>query len=124
MVFSFFPRSDGYAGGHQLGEAIPVQMRTLDGIFEELGWPRIDFLKMDLQGYELEALKGATRALSSGLIRVILTEVWWKPSYKGAPHITELDAFLKPYGVQRIDAKVEDPGSAEGIWGDALYAAG
>lgn len=124
MVSSFFPRSDGYDGIHKLGDPIPVQMRTLDGILEELGWPRVDFLKMDLQGYELEALKGAVRALSGGLVRVILSEVWWSPSYKGAPHIVELDAFLAPYGIRRLDAKVDTSEAAEGIWGDALYAVG
>ena len=43
-----------------LGESyqIKVPARTLDEIIEESGCPEIDFLSLDLEGYEAEALKG------------------------------------------------------------------
>ena len=42
---------------------VKVQVDTLDNIVSELGIKRIDFLKMDIEGAELEALEGAKHTL-------------------------------------------------------------
>ncbi len=54
-------------------ESLPVE--TLRTIVDETGFGACDFLKLDLQGYELEALKGAGELF--GTIEVIMTEVSW-----------------------------------------------
>jgi len=41
--------------------AIPV--RTIDSLVETLGLPRVDFIKMDIEGAECKALEGAQRTL-------------------------------------------------------------
>lgn len=120
-VSSLLPRSVGYAGGYQLAEGIQVKLRRLDDLLDDLGWPRIDLLKMDLQGGELLALKGADAALHGGFLPHILTEIWWEPSYVGAPHVTELDAFLAAYGYSRFATSGPSRMQHEGVWGDALY---
>jgi FkbM family methyltransferase len=51
------------AGESVISESIPV--RTLDGVWEELGRPNIGFIKMDIEGYEYKALLGASRVLES-----------------------------------------------------------
>jgi FkbM family methyltransferase len=43
------------------GPAIPVAVTTLDTLADRYGAP--DIVKLDIEGYELEALKGATRVL-------------------------------------------------------------
>lgn len=54
-------------GSHSIfgsGEKIiRVEADTLDSIIEQLHINRVDFLKMDIEGAELEALKGANRTL-------------------------------------------------------------
>ncbi|HUR59526.1 MAG TPA: FkbM family methyltransferase, partial [Opitutaceae bacterium] len=63
-----------YAAGP--GErVIPVPINTLARIATEDGFADCDFLKLDLQGHELEALKGAHKIF--GRVEVIVTEVSW-----------------------------------------------
>lgn len=55
---SFF----GQSGGETLIENVPVM--PLDDIVEELGLDRVDWIKMDIEGAEQRALKGAARTLA------------------------------------------------------------
>lgn len=71
-----------------------------------------NFLVMDIQGYELEALKGATWTL--GHIDYIYTEVNRDEVYEGCARVEQLDAFLKDF--QRVETNW-----GGGAWGDALY---
>lgn len=45
------------------GIDVPVQVRSLDGVWEELGRPNIAFVKMDIEGAEVDVLRGASRFL-------------------------------------------------------------
>lgn len=59
-----------------VGRTVRVQVRTLADVSRELGLTKIDFIKLDVEGAELDALKGA-EALFSGAHRpVILAEVY------------------------------------------------
>ncbi len=61
------------------------------------GIERIDILKLDLQGYELEALRGAEKLLAKGIACIYL-EVNFTAAYEGAPTLTDLDLFLRQRG--------------------------
>lgn len=45
------------------GQGIPVSLCRLDSLVEELGLPRVDFIKMDIEGLEPQALSGACQTL-------------------------------------------------------------
>lgn len=47
-----------------------VNVRPIDEVLGEWSVPRIDFLKIDAEGYELEVLKGARRYLEIGITMV------------------------------------------------------
>jgi FkbM family methyltransferase len=49
------------------GESIGVEADTLDNILEELGIDSVNFIKMDIEGAEIEALKGMRKTLKSDL---------------------------------------------------------
>lgn len=51
-----------------------VETITLDDHAERHGIDRIDFMKMDIEGHELDALKGAERLLKNGMIRALSFE--------------------------------------------------
>lgn len=57
--FNVFEQSTGSV------EAELVNLRTLDDILAELGMERVSFVKMDIEGAELEALRGMNTTLSS-----------------------------------------------------------
>lgn len=72
-----------------------ARMVTLDGYCAEHGL-RPDFLKIDVQGYELEVLKGAQGILGS--VEVILTEVNHTELFKGVPLAAELIGWIAARG--------------------------
>lgn len=47
------------------GESISVEAESLDNILSELGIESVNFVKMDIEGSEIEALDGMPRALKS-----------------------------------------------------------
>jgi len=54
--------------------AVPIEMLALDDYFKP--GERVDFLKLDIQGYELHALQGATRILNENAEIKLLLEFW------------------------------------------------
>ena len=54
---------EGFYGS--TGESIRVEADTLDGILKGLGIESADFIKMDIEGSEIEALKGMSSALKT-----------------------------------------------------------
>ncbi|MHB2169145.1 FkbM family methyltransferase [Alsobacter sp. R-9] len=83
------------------GTTVQVQMQTLDTLFR--GGADIEpgsFLKLDLQGHEIEALKGARAVLSR--IEVILSEVSFY-SVGDEPHVGELVGWLADHGFELHD---------------------
>jgi FkbM family methyltransferase len=79
----------------------------------------ISILKMDVQGFELEVLKGATETLKR--TEIVILEINNHDGYKNAPTYFELDEFLRQANFQlhdllpnvRINGKLQD-------W-DAIY---
>jgi FkbM family methyltransferase len=67
------------------------QMRTVDYCVEH-DCPSPDFLKLDVQGYELEVLKGAEKTL--GAIKVILAEVNFLDIHRRVPLLFEMIDWL------------------------------
>ena len=66
-----------------------ITLVSLDGWASEAGVEAIDIMKLDVQGAELEVLKGA-RGLLGG-VRLIELEVAFNPIYKDQPLFGEID---------------------------------
>jgi FkbM family methyltransferase len=83
--------------------AIPLSlpMTTLDAVVAETAFGRPDFLKLDVQGYELEVLRGAPAALAAA--EVVLLEVNLIPINRGAPLLAETVAFMAANGFRAYD---------------------
>lgn len=76
-----------------------VSLVTLDEWAEREAVDGIDILKLDLQGHELEALKGADRLLRSS-IRLVYTEVEFVRVYRQNCLYHEVAAFLADRGFE------------------------
>jgi FkbM family methyltransferase len=61
--------------GAQNGSSFKVAARPLDAILDDLGVGTVDLLKMDIEGAELLALRGAGRGLGTGRYQRILLEL-------------------------------------------------
>lgn len=73
----------------------PMQTVRLDDLAE---LPRIDWLKIDIQGGELAAFRGGTQKLSRAL--AIQTEVAFTPIYRDQPLFGDQDALLRSLGLR------------------------
>ncbi len=72
---------------------IPVDTRPLDSIAEI---KNIDFLKLDVQGSELDCLKSGIEKISSCVF--IQLEISFVTLYKNQPGFGEVDLFLREMG--------------------------
>ena len=86
-----------------------IETTTIDALGLE-----VDMLNLDIQGAELEALKGATRTLEN--VRWIYTEVSVEELYEGQPLEDEITEWLAARGFTRAFRALTDYG-----WGDCLY---
>ena len=70
---SLHPRRDSLSDG-LVFQGIEVETRTLDSIIQELRLDRVDYLKMDLEGHELFAIRGAEESIRTGIVKTLAFE--------------------------------------------------
>ncbi len=69
----------------------------LDEAAREYGFEAASYLKLDVQGAELEVLRTGPRLLDES-VTAIRTEVEFQPIYRGQPLFRDVDAFLADRG--------------------------
>lgn len=91
-------------------EKIPVKVFTIDSWAQEHGVAKVDFLWLDMQGYELAAMQAAPKILET--VSVIYTEVNLLEVYEGVPLYNDVWRWLTSSGfhVDRIDFVWPDQG--------------
>jgi FkbM family methyltransferase len=87
-----------------------VEVKTLDSY----SFSGYNFINMDVQGYELEVLRGATKTLEN--IDYVYCEVNRDEVYENNAYIEEIDEFLSKYNMERVEVNWQGD-----TWGDALY---
>ena len=88
-----------------------VEIKKLD----DYNYSNYNFMNMDVQGYELEVLKGAKDTLNH--IDYVYCEVNRDEIYEGNAYIEDIDQYLLIYNMRRV----ETSWWYDGDWGDALY---
>jgi FkbM family methyltransferase len=99
-----------------------VSVLPLDAIWDEVAaGARRPFLKLDLQGYELEALRGAERVLPR--LTGVEVELSLGPLYEGAPTYREVIDYLEQAGFRLAGLEPEffDPETAELLQAQASF---
>ena len=92
-------------------ETVDVEITTLDILFKN---DPVDFLSIDVQGYELEVLKGGVETLKH--VDYVYCEINRDELYEGNVFVEDLDVFLAEYDMERVETDW-----AGTLWGDALY---
>ena len=77
---------------------------------------KYNFINIDVQGYELNVLKGAEKTLKN--IDLIISEINKEEMYKDCAKVEDLDDYLSSHNFQRIATYWQQDG---GTWGDGLY---
>ena len=76
---------------------VPIEMIALDDYFKP--GQRVDLIKMDIQGYELHALRGASRVLADNPGIKLLIEFWPYGLKQAGANSADLIAFLEQKGM-------------------------
>lgn len=88
-----------------------VELKRLD----DYNFTEYNLLNIDVQGYELEVLKGAENTLK--YIDYIYCEVNRDEVYENNAYIDDIDQFLSNHSFERIETNWWEDHN----WGDALY---
>jgi FkbM family methyltransferase len=70
--------------------------RALDSIVQERGWPRPDLVKIDVQGCEMDIIKGAMETFKS--TKYLIVEMQHANYNQGAPKFDETGPWLESLG--------------------------
>jgi FkbM family methyltransferase len=110
---------------------LEVEIITLDHFCDTEAISNIDFLQIDVQGADLDVLKGAIHLLSRSVLAIQI-EVEFAELYKGQPLFSDIDSFLRdqhfslfdiePRRIPRKCAPITSPQrSGQLLWGEAFY---
>ncbi len=110
-----------------------IKTLTLDRFRESQSIPPIDFIKMDVQGAELEIFQGGADSMASVLC--VVCEVGFVPLYKDQPLFGDVDRFLRSRGMmlhkflglagralKPIVLNNDTNFPVQHLWSDAVYA--
>jgi FkbM family methyltransferase len=92
-----------YNRAHWAAKPLPpitVRTTTLDTFMGEQKLSEIDLLKLDVEGAEVMALKGAKAALAGSKISAIMLEAMLQPMYRGQPLLWDVVAHLREHDYQ------------------------
>lgn len=90
-----------------------VEVITLDEYFDNKP-VEYNLMTLDVQGYELEVLKGSKNTLNS--IDYILCEINRAELYTGCPMVEDIDEYLKQFNFKRSITSWDGQ-----TWGDGFY---
>lgn len=85
--------------------------RTMDSIVEEKGWNKPNLVKIDVQGAELDILKGMTKTLEH--CKDIIVESQHREYNQGAPQFEQVHKYLTKIGFQLITKVCESEVDAD-----------
>jgi FkbM family methyltransferase len=127
----FLSRFAGMSEVSNLDFAVEIETTTLDAFCQDEGIDTIDFLQIDVQGADLDVLKGASEIVNRSVLGVQI-EVEFSPLYLNQPLFANVDTYLRNLGFNLIDLRVAyrhrsgspivsptRPGQL--LWGDTFY---
>lgn len=111
-----------YGDWYDTQRVVMVPITTLDSWARDHEVPRVDLLKVDAQGYDLEVLKGATSLLAAG-VRAINCECQFAPEYQGCASFSQIDTFLVQHGyaLHQLHEVHERGNEQQTTYGDGLW---
>ena len=80
--------------GNKVVNNLNIKIMTLDQYVNLNKIKKIDILKIDVQGYEINVLKGAKKSLKKGMIKFIELEIIFNDYYERNVKLHEIDSIM------------------------------
>ena len=87
-----------YQGKMEEWDTLPVEGRPVDDVLAELGIEEVNFVKVDIQGYEQKAISGFQKTLARSQNVILLSEFWPKGLQEAGGSATEYLQMLTNLG--------------------------
>ena len=87
-----------YQGKVEDWDSLPVEGRPADEVLAELGIQEVNFVKIDIQGYEQNAISGFRKTLARSQNVILLSEFWPKGLQESGGSATEYLQMLADLG--------------------------
>jgi len=87
-----------YHGKLEQWDSLPVKGRPVDDVLSELGIEEVNFVKIDIQGYEQKAISGFQKTLARSQNVILLSEFWPKGLTESGGSPQEYLQMLKNLG--------------------------
>ena len=112
-----FPES----GNGQEAAPLKIEVRTLDGLLADKKLAENILLKIDVQGFEIEALAGATQTLA--MSKVVIIEMSFANLYEGQPlfHDVYSEMYQRGYRFRGSLAQMLHPETGQIVQTDAIF---
>jgi hypothetical protein len=128
---SYLARIAGLTEAVSLDFSFEIDTITLDQFCQEEYINEIDYLQIDVQGADLDVLRGATNILHRSVLGIQI-EVEFSHLYIGQPLFADVDSFLRKSDFTLFDVipsyrpRVRSPICSESrggqlLWGEAFY---
>jgi FkbM family methyltransferase len=91
--------------------AVPLTGMTLDTVVKNNNWPLPDLIKIDVQGAEIDVLKGAANTLAK--CKDIILEAQHTNYNEGAPKADEVIEFMKSIGFKLVSSFSKNANDAD-----------
>jgi len=98
-----------------------VQIKDLDSLNDKINWIPKTLMKIDVQGFEINVLKGATFSLNN--IEVIIIETLFVELYENQTQFDDIYSFLvkRNFSYRGNFEQIKDPKSGRVLWADAIF---
>ncbi|HOW27028.1 MAG TPA: FkbM family methyltransferase [Elusimicrobiota bacterium] len=90
-------------GDHEVDRQIRVKVLTVASLVREMSLKKIDLLKIDTEGYDLEVLKGALPLLTEKSVGAVMTEVFFVPYREGQAFFWDIAVFMAELGFHFVN---------------------
>lgn len=106
---------------NKLNHSRQVLIKRLDEYLVNESITKIDFLKIDTQGFEPEVLSGLGERL--GDVSVVLTELMFYDYYERSLSFSDIEQYLLPAGFKLFDIShiAKNPMNGRTDWVDVIY---
>lgn len=103
LLWAVDPEHPWNAGLLNVTEGTSVKVTTLDACIQQLGWTRLDFVKIDVEGMELEVLKGSLETLRKFRPIVLFETMEIFRQSRGFDIFLEMENLLKSLNYKLYD---------------------
>jgi FkbM family methyltransferase len=111
----------GPDSGVQVLQRNKVSVSTVDDYCKQKSITRIDVLKSDTQGFDLEVLRGAERMIREGRVRLVYIELNFCKMYENLPPVDLILQFMRDHDFELVSFYKMNYVNNRAGWNDALF---